>query len=76
MRYPTQVFDLLALDTCLNGILGLGLQPLMGADGHEFKKLTLPKKSELPKILGGAAAPLAPPACTPMQRPKLIIDCT
>ena len=26
-----------------------------------------PKKSELPKIWGGAAAPLAPPARTPMS---------
>ena len=60
MRYPTQVFDLLALDACLNGILGLGLQPLMGADGHEFKKLTLPKKSELPKIWGGLQPPSPP----------------
>ena len=27
-----------------------------------------PKKSELPKLWGGAAAPLAPPARTPMYR--------
>ena len=30
------LLDLLALDTCLDGILGLGLQPLTGANGHEF----------------------------------------
>ena len=30
--------------------------------------LSLPKKSELPKLWGGAAAPLAPPARTPMNK--------
>ena len=31
-----------------------------------------PKKSELPKIWGGAVAPLAPPARTPMSTVEMV----
>ena len=48
--------------------------------GNVFKNwlcpsfLLLPKKSELPKLWGGAAAPLAPSARTPMIMALDIIE--